>query len=185
MSVKWIQAYPSNKKVHFLTPIPDEIDIDDIAHHLSNICRFNGGISKTYSVAEHSLHVSRLVSPHLALAGLLHDASEAYIGDVVKQQKEHFGNYKYIENNLMEVIAAKFNLKCNFWKHSEIKKVDERLAFTEAKKLGKDISQWPTKQIPYSDDVIQCFTPRIARSEFLSRFWSIYDDSEDITGYRK
>jgi len=182
--VSWIQAYPSNKKVHFLNCTPSEIYVEDIAHHLANICRFNGGISQFYSVAEHCFHVSNLVSPYRALDGLLHDASEAYIGDVVRQQKKHFGNYKAIEKNIMTVIAVKFKLDLNFQAHPEIKLVDEKLAYTEAMRLGKDTDEWPTKQTPFDLGIIGCWKPELAKSRFLNRFWSIYDDSEEITGFK-
>src|ERR1035441_7448066 len=65
-----------------LDPDPDKILIEDIAHALAHQCRFGGHASKFYSVAEHSVHVSKLCAPKDALWGLLHDASEAYCGAV-------------------------------------------------------------------------------------------------------
>jgi hypothetical protein len=74
--------------------IRDEpVDILDIAHHLSQIVRFNGAACRPYSVAEHSLLVSSILersgmNREVQLAGLLHDAHEAYIGDVTQPLKE-------------------------------------------------------------------------------------------------
>lgn len=73
-----------------LDPRHDEVDIGDIAHALACIPRFNGHSSEPYSVALHSVHVARIVSrkrPELALAALLHDATEAYLGDIVRPLK--------------------------------------------------------------------------------------------------
>jgi hypothetical protein len=59
-----------------------------IAHALARICRFTGHSHQFYSVAEHSVRVSELLPPRLRIAGLLHDASEAYLGDMAKPMKD-------------------------------------------------------------------------------------------------
>lgn len=74
-----------------LDPRPSEFRIEDIAGPLSRICRFGGRCSPFYSVAEHSLLVMRIVEeahPDIALQALLHDAAEAYLGDVISPLKE-------------------------------------------------------------------------------------------------
>src|ERR1039457_118422 len=71
-----------------LDPNPEKILIDDIAHALAHQCRFGGHASRFYSVAEHSVHVSRLCPPEDALWGLLHDASEAYLVDLPRPLKQ-------------------------------------------------------------------------------------------------
>ena len=96
----WIQTV-SGKKFPLLTPDTEAIDIQDIAHALSMICRFNGHCISFYSVAEHSVHVSRLVAPNLALWGLLHDAAEAYLGDVPTPLKGHLGGFRDREKTLL------------------------------------------------------------------------------------
>ena len=179
----WMQT-ASGRRFHFLQCTAGEIDIDDIAHALSNICRFNGHCRKFYSVAEHSIYVSQFVSSHLALDGLLHDAAEAYIGDVIHPQKDYIRDFRIIEDRIMVMVAARFGLIHEFHKRHAIKQVDRKLCYTEGSQIMPDIDDWEYKDTPY-DLKIQCFTPRIAKSEFLSRFWSIYDDSEEITGYRK
>jgi len=78
----------SGRRVALLNPSPSQIVIGDIAHGLAHQCRFNGQTSKFYSVAQHSVLVASILPRELRLAGLLHDASETYLGDVVQPLKE-------------------------------------------------------------------------------------------------
>ena len=73
--------------VDVLTPEPNSIHIADIAHALSMICRYGGHVREYYSVAQHSCLVAQLLAPRLRIYGLLHDAAEAYLGDVVSPLK--------------------------------------------------------------------------------------------------
>src|SRR5271156_4912831 len=79
----WIQTF-TGKKFYPFNPKPQDIDIRDIAHALSNICRFTGHTKRFYSVAEHSRNVAKLVPAHMKLQALLHDASEAYLCDIAR-----------------------------------------------------------------------------------------------------
>ena len=85
-----------------LDPNPEKILIADIAHALAHQCRFGGHASKFYSVAEHSVHVSKLCLPEHALWGLLHDASEAYLVDLPRPLKllPEFAPYREAERRL-------------------------------------------------------------------------------------
>lgn len=90
----------------------DEIRLEDIAHALSQLCRFAGHTRTFYSVAQHSVVVSRLCPPEAALYGLLHDASEAYLGDVVRPIKHTaiWEGYRAAEARLQALIYRRFGL---------------------------------------------------------------------------
>lgn len=97
--------------INVFNPKPEDICIEDIAHALSNLCRFSGHTVQFYSVAEHSIRVAELVEPQHKLAALLHDASEAYLLDIPTPIKSLFPEYSKAENKLMEVIAEKFGFE--------------------------------------------------------------------------
>jgi 5'-deoxynucleotidase YfbR-like HD superfamily hydrolase len=109
----WMQTV-SGRMFWPLDPRPEDFSIHDIAHALSMVCRFGGHTPTFYSVAEHSCRVAMaLLDGHerrIALYGLLHDAAEAYLGDVVwplKQSRQMEG-YKSIEARVERVIFERF-----------------------------------------------------------------------------
>ena len=102
----WLQTY-TGKRMHFLDPKLDEIDIADIARSLSQMCRFAGHTKKFYSVAEHCCVIAQFASSENALWGLLHDASEAYIVDIPKPVKGFLLNYEELESTVMNAICTK------------------------------------------------------------------------------
>ena len=112
-----IQTY-TGKHVDPFNLRPEQIDIQDIAHSLSLQCRFNGHCKEFYSVAEHSIRVSNILPAEFKLWGLLHDATEAYLGDIITPIKKElcvFGplgddSLKIIEEWAAKVIAQKFGL---------------------------------------------------------------------------
>lgn len=124
-----IRAYPTR-------PEDTEIRIGDIAHALGRICRFGGHVAcPMYSVAQHSVIVSRVVPRSMALAGLLHDAAEAYIGDIVKPFKDYVliapdaDPVRALEARWWKRIAATFGVDPVM--PPEIKAADVRVLLTE------------------------------------------------------
>ena len=118
----------SGKRVYFMDPEPNDFDILDIAHALSNNCRWTGHCRYFMSVAEHSVAVSKLCTD--PLAGLLHDASEAYLTDVAKPIKPFLENYMAIEDRIMRAISKKF--KFQYPLVQSVKDADNQQLSTEA-----------------------------------------------------
>ncbi len=118
----------SGRVVDFNNPTADMITIKDIGNSLSKICRFGGHVNQFYSVAQHSILVSFLMREgegKFGLEALLHDASEAYLGDVVKPLKVILGdNYKLLEHRFENVIAEKYSLFMSPVAEKLIKKYD-------------------------------------------------------------
>lgn len=106
----WIQTY-SGRAFYPLAPYPQDVCIEDIAHALSQLCRFGGHCRRFYSVAEHSVLLSRVVVPEFQLWALLHDASEAYLVDVPRPIKKQLPAYVEAERRVMAAICARFETR--------------------------------------------------------------------------
>lgn len=128
----WIQTF-SGKLFYPLDPQPDQIDIVDIAHALSHLCRYVGHARTHYSVAQHSLLVSQHVPADLALWGLMHDAAEAYLGDVSRPVKQMLPQFKEAERRVQVAICAKFGLPAD--EPPEVKRVDTAILADERRAL--------------------------------------------------
>lgn len=89
---------------------PEHIHLEDIAHALSMQCRYNGHVPKFYSVAEHSVAVAEMLPNELKLWGLLHDAAEAYLGDIISPLKMDMPDFHKLEDKVLSVIAKRFDL---------------------------------------------------------------------------
>lgn len=162
---------------------PSDISIRDVAHHLALINRFRGATTVPVSVAQHSVWVSRLCDDRVALQGLLHDAAEAYLGDVVKWQKEDPGYSKFreIEDRLQRAIFLKYG--CPVEQDPSVTEADrlavcwEARLFTMNKKchvpdeLTNRYTLSPAQE--HNFDIIvgrEAWHWQIAESKFLDRF---------------
>ena len=111
-------------------PQPEDIHIEHIAHGLANVCRYSGHTSRFYSVAEHSVILSYLVPEEYRLEALMHDAAEAYIGDIPTPLKHSIlSPIIEVENNLMRIMGEKFGFDPVM--PDAVKTMDRRLATTE------------------------------------------------------
>lgn len=112
----YLQTF-TGKAFYPLDPRPEDICIEDIAHALTYLCRFGGHCKRFYSVAEHSWNVAESIhlagySDALAFEGLMHDAAEAYVGDMVWPLKNSEGleAYKAIDDRIDLLIRQKYGL---------------------------------------------------------------------------
>lgn len=141
-----------------LDPQQDDIRFGDIANGLSRLCRYNGQLDPNvehYSVAQHSVLVSLNVPAEFALEALLHDAAEAYVGDMVRPLKLKNALYRVQELNVDRVIRSKFSLP--LFCSSVVKDADNVACATEKRDLlapsvdvdwGRLPDPWPEKIKP-------------------------------------
>jgi uncharacterized protein len=166
----WMQTYLQNK-FHPFSPVLDEIHIEDIAHSLSNICRFNGHCKKFYSVAEHSVYVSCFVPPGFELEGLLDDAAEAYIGDMIRPVKYELPDYQLIDDKLSETIRRKFGLPED--RSQEVIKIDNAVLYDESIQcMGGQVEDWCLPEKP-TGVKIEFWLPEQAEIFFIDRYWEL------------
>lgn len=165
-----VQMFPSGTYVDLLDPHPDTIQADDIAHHTGMTVRYGGGVRRFYSVAEHASLVGDLLEhqghpPSVVLAGLLHDAAEAYVGDLVsplkyalrlveaearglagsfqrdngawfaKPPRDLRGVYSNVSDRIESAIGACFGLDPDLFDHPDVKLADMWALKVEAKAL--------------------------------------------------
>jgi hypothetical protein len=165
----WMQTY-TGQAFDPLHPDPKKINIEDIAHALSMNCRYAGHVQRFYSVAEHSLLISHAVSPVNALYGLLHDAEEAYLPDMVRPVKYQLPNYRELANNLRWAICRRFGLPQI--EPDEVKELDLRIVVDEKAALMAPEPE-PWGMIAGLDPLgvtIQALAPATAEQFFLARF---------------
>ncbi len=151
-------------------PALSVINIETIAKALSNICRFTGHTLEFYSVAQHSYHASFLVPEEYALEALLHDAAEAYVGDVSTPLKRQLPNYEKIESDVQAAIAAQFNLTLPLSDYTH--RADQIMLATEKRDLMPPTDDdWfaGTDIVPLPQRICPC-PPNVAKRMFLERY---------------
>lgn len=153
-------------------PRPEDVDILDIAHALALTNRYGGHTDLPYSVAQHCVLMSQEVHQSQALWALLHDAGEAYLGDVPKPIKVCLPAFEEAEEDVMGAVVRKFNLWPAHCPH-EVKDADLRMLLTEARDMMpgplSNYLPWAPGVQPYEWTV----TPwdwTAAKRRFLSRF---------------
>lgn len=162
----------TGKVIDVLHPKIEDIDIEDIAHGLSMQCRYGGRCERFYSVAEHCWLMSKFdFLPGRPLAKLLHDASEAYVGDLVRGIKVLLPVYQGIEQEFHRLIGLKFGVSLE--EFADTKTADNVMLMSEARDIMslsfasflKIIDERPDERIN-----VQCLPPGPAKFFFLKRF---------------
>ncbi|WP_245445293.1 HD domain-containing protein [Agrobacterium rosae] len=151
-------------------PRPHEVFIEDIAHSLSLQCRYAGHCLRFYSVAEHSVLIARSLAaihaPEVALAGLLHDAPEAYCVDIPRPLKPYLTNYKDIEQKNWLAIAARFQIDREL--PDEVHDSDNRIIADELVNLVP--MPWHARHNNPLGVRLRYWSPEKAEREFMATF---------------
>lgn len=169
----WWTTY-TGRRFYPLDPRPGDFDILDIAHHLSLINRFNGGTTYPYSVAQHSVVTSYIVEDPYQREALLHDAAEAYLGDITRPIKALIGSaFSDLEDRVMDAIAKQFRLDQSKDAHYYVKVADDIALATEVRDLvpsgflfhpTPQPSTFSIKPLPYGE----------AQKIFLDRYLKLF-----------
>lgn len=161
----------SGRWVPLLSPSPEDVCIEDIAHSLSNICRFTGHVRSFYSVAQHSVLVAqRVMHP---LAGLFHDAQEAYLGDMASPLKTLFPLFHDLESRWSRVIVEALGYVTSWGDLEEIETADKRLFSDEVKSLMPWDTRWNDYGLPGYGVKIEPLKPSDAEQLFLETFYGL------------
>ncbi len=186
------QRMLSGRRLDLLNPSPEDIAIEDIAHGLARVARWNGQTlgDHAFSVAQHVIIVEQIAADlnpdwtdQWRLAALLHDGAEYVVGDLISPFKNAVGlNYKSLENRLMEAIHLRFGLPTKLPEdvQAAIKQADRIAAFFEATRLagfsleeGRRFFGEPPKLRPELDKTLCTLQPvstGCAHNDFLIRF---------------
>ncbi len=167
-----------------LKPTPEMINIYDIAHALSLIARWGGHLKSHYSVAQHSCYVSDMADPEDKLVGLLHDATEAYIGDMIrplKYLKQMYAVYKKIEHRIDGAIALAFDVP-SLDKPKSVEVADIVQLSLENIYLKLKPSKWAfdtLEKYPQFKDTLPLvpWAPEVAETQFLMRFNKLHKEN--------
>lgn len=167
------QSTASGRAFWTMDPCVDDVYIEDIAWQLARQCRFNGALRygvEIYTVAQHCCLVSDHLPLELKLEGLLHDAAEAYTGDMIKPIKLQLPGWKTIEHRVERVIRQRYGLPLTMT--PAVKEQDRAAVATEHRDL-----QYHTGEVDWGDWKQHCWPERIypwsvstAREEFMARF---------------
>lgn len=169
-------ATMSGALVDLAAPVAETIDIRDIAHALAMTCRFNGHTSRFYSVAEHSVLVAQAAlvagaSPDVQMMALLHDATEAYLGDIVRPAKPLLGeDWHEAEVRLSETLIARFNLHGARDGCGLVDVLDQRILEDERLALMHPATDCWQRCGPKLGVTIRCMLPREAKRAFLDHY---------------
>jgi len=183
----WIQTF-TGKKFFPLTPDPELICIEDIAHSLSMQCRYNGHSKQFYSVAQHRVILSQkfFSSRDMQLAALLHDASEAYLSDIPRPLKNlpQFAFYRQVEDRLSQLIYSRFGVKIDRDEQALIKAYDNEMIYHEVSSeniMSPVHTDWQMPPNSLRKFYIDPWNPQGAEVIFLSTFkWLTRADAESV-----
>lgn len=169
----WMQTY-TNRKFYPMDPRAEDVDPFDIARGISMQCRYNGHVEKFYSVAEHCVLIADYLWDNGApveevIWGLLHDATEAYVGDMIRPLKRHMPDFSSAEDCVMEAILLRFNQMVSPMPQS-VRDADNGILLDELAALkGRPPGEWETHGVQALGITIEAWSQKRAEDEYLKR----------------
>lgn len=162
----------SGSYFNYEDPDSSEYTIEDIAHALSHTCRFAGHSQEFYSVAQHCVLACAIVEDGFEFEALMHDAAEAFIGDIPSPLKILLPDFKVIEQRVEDSIAKRFGLPMGKM-HPEVKKADLIMLRTEQRDIMKNNDVWHVVDgiYPHPTLKINPWPPKEAKRLFLNWFY--------------
>jgi 5'-deoxynucleotidase YfbR-like HD superfamily hydrolase len=171
-SKTWIQTW-GGRQFWPMDARPEEVFIDDIAWMLAQQNRWKGATMTPISIAQHSVIVSRLCHPDYALQGLLHDATEAYLGDMASPVKSQIPEFQLAEARLWRVIATRFGVPVDL--DASVKLADAVSLHTESRDLMRPPPvEWRSKLPTPMEERIVPWSAQVSATAFLERFAELY-----------
>lgn len=180
----WIQTY-TGRQFHVMEPRVEEVHHEDIAHALSLLCRYNGHVDRFYSVAEHCVILSHVVPPEAQLWALLHDAGEAYVGDMSRPLKQHMQAFIGAEFRVLLRIVEHFKLTAWFLDQDNaparaaVHEADARILLNErAALMPRATHDWAVDKLEpldLSEHPVEGWPPRKAERVYLARLGELVD----------
>lgn len=174
----------TGKKFYVLDPDPDAICIEDIAVSLAGTPRYRAHFRRGlwYSVAEHSIHVANVAASHAGkahksrrqvLRALLHDAAEAYTGDILTPWKRAIPEIRYAERDIERCIMAKYNVQIA--KPDWLNAIDKRIIVDERRAIMNETDNvWMCDNLNPLGVDIQCWERQEAEERFLILFHELF-----------
>lgn len=169
-------ALLSGSMFDYNNPEDSEVEIEDIATALANVCRFSGHLHYFYSVAQHAVNTSYIVSPDLAFDALMHDTAEAFTNDLPTPLKIALPVFKDLEVKIESAMSKRFGF--NYPLSPEIKLADLQMLKMEKEKIKRDKSEWTILEGVETSHLVdkvelRMLTPPQARRWFLSRYYEL------------
>ena len=167
----------SGRLFDLANPEANEITIEDIAHGLAHTCRYTGQCNWFYSVAQHSVLVSQVVPQPFAFAALMHDAAEAFIGDVSRPLKSLLSEYRTLEERVEQAIFKRFGLAWPI--PEEVRKADDAVMLAEMEVLmpsGMSDLAKVAGMVPAEVKILRT-SPEVAKMIFMARYADLRVDA--------
>jgi uncharacterized protein len=180
---QWISLL-SGGRFNYNRPEESDVTIDDIASALSNVCRFSGHLPRFYSVAQHLVNTSHIVTADLAFTALMHDTAEAFTNDLPTPLKWALPIFKELEVKIESAMGDRFGFQYPY--PDEVKKADTTMLLLEKRYVKGDTSEWPLYEEAEKEVLknknkllklvdLESWQPRRAKREFLERYYELVE----------